>query len=84
MIASQPAANVMYVTTMTVRMPRTGACSPIVERVHDRTGTEEHIGLEEAVVDQVEDREHVADRARARRPAPCTRSGTWWSPRAPS
>ena len=35
----------------------------VVHAVHDRAGAEEHAGLEEAVRQQVEDREGVADRA---------------------
>ena len=38
----------------------------VVHAVHDRPGAEEHAGLEEAVHEQVEDREGVADRAEAR------------------
>ena len=37
----------------------------VVHAVHDRAGAEEHPGLEEAVGEQVEDREGVADRAEA-------------------
>ena len=37
----------------------------VVHAVHDRAGAEEHVGLEEAVREQVEDRERVAHRAEA-------------------
>ena len=47
--ASQPHAKVIQVTIRTLRAERrmfTGRC------VHDRAGTEEHVGLEEAVHEQ--------------------------------
>ena len=55
--------QVIFMTRGQVAVPP--HVDPVVHAVHDRAGAEEQPGLEEAVVEQVEDREGVADRAQA-------------------
>ena len=66
-IASQPrpkVTQVIFMTSATAR--RSGACStPSFMPCMTDPAPEEHPGLEEAVGEQVEDREGVADRAEA-------------------
>ena len=84
MMASQPSMNVIQVIFMYFDSAAEAADVHLVlHAVHDRAGAEEHVGLEEAVRQQVDDgqrvraaaqpdaEEHVADLAtRSTRPAP--------------
>ena len=66
MIASQPSQNVSQVIFMYLH---SAAEAPdvdlVVHAVHDRAGAEEHVGLEEAVRQQVDDGQRVRAAAQA-------------------